>query len=227
MTAALTRRLVTTALGIGAAYVLMRQCRKPTGWLGRRVARAMNIGHGRLTAWGLSHVPIEPGWHVLDIGCGGGQTIRSIAAKATEGRVDGVDYAPASVAVARQTNADLIASGRVGVQHASVSRLPFPDGSFDLVTAVETHYYWPDLPRDLLEARRVLKPAGRLVIVAETYRGRRLDWLYRPVMRGLLRATYLSIDEHGAALKAAGFDAVEVDTDPSRGWVCALGVRPR
>ena len=116
MTGAMVRRVITTAFGIGAAYVLSRQCRRPTGWLGRRVARAMNLGHARLTAWGLGRIRIEPHWHVLDIGCGGGQTIRSIAAKTRAGRVEGVDYAPASVAVARQTNADLIASDRVAVQ---------------------------------------------------------------------------------------------------------------
>lgn len=225
MTGTIVRRLVTTSFGIGAGYAMARQCRKPTGWFGRRVARVMNVGHARLTAWGLGHVRIEPSWHVLDIGCGGGQTIRSIAAVATAGRVEGVDYAPASVAVARQTNADLIASGRVAVQQASVSRLPFPDGSFDLITGVETHYYWPDLPRDLREARRVLKPQGRFIIIAETYKGRRMDWLYRPVMRLLLRATYLSVDEHRAALTEAGFVAVEVHTDPSRGWLCAIGAR--
>ncbi len=218
--------LVKAVIGIGAAYVLLRQCRRPMGWIGRGVARAMNLGHARLTGWGLRHVRIEPDWHVLDIGCGGGQTIRSLAAMVTAGRVDGVDHAPASVAVAREKNADLIASGRVAVQHASVSRLPFPNGSIDLITAVETHYYWPDLPRDLREALRVLKPEGRIVIIAETYRGRPMDWLYRPVMRVLLRATYLSLDEHRAALTEAGFAGVEVHAEPSRGWMCAVGVRP-
>jgi len=225
MTGTLVRRFVTTAIGIGAAYVFLRQCRRPSGWIGRRVARTMNIGHASLTKWGLRHVRIEPDWCILDIGCGGGQTIRSIAAIATAGRVEGVDYAPASVAVASEKNADLIASGRAGVQQASVSRLPFQDSSFDLITAVETHYYWPDLRHDLREVLRVLKPGGRLVVIAEAYRGRRMDWLYRPVMRLLLRATYLSLDEHRAALTEAGFVGVEVDAEPSRGWMCAVGVR--
>jgi SAM-dependent methyltransferase len=135
MSAAVVRRLVTAVIGIGAAYALSRQCRRPAGWLGRRVARAMNLTHASLTRWGLQHVRIEPDSHVLDIGCGGGQTIRSVAAEATAGRVEGVDYSPASVMVACEKNADLIASGLVAVQLASVSRLPFPDSSFDVTTA--------------------------------------------------------------------------------------------
>ena len=227
MNIAIARRIATMAIGIAAAYALSRQCRRPAGWLGRRLARAMNLSHGSLTAWGLQHVEIEPGWRVLDVGCGGGQTIRSMAAMTPAGLVEGVDYSEASLAVARQKNVDLLASGRVTVQRASVSQLPFSDGSFDLVTAVETHYYWPDLPRDLREILRVLKPSGRLVIIAETYKGRRMDWLYRPAMRFLLRATtYLSLEEHREALTEAGFTDVAIDAERMRGWMCAVGARP-
>ena len=219
-------RIVKMAIAIGVGYVLVRQVRKPAGWFGRRVARTMNLSHARLTQWGLGHIRIEPDWRVLDVGCGGGQTIRSIAALATAGHVDGVDYAPASVAVASQHNAELIESGRVAVQHASVSQLPFPDRSFDLVTAVETHYYWPDLLPDLREVLRVLQPEGRLIMIAEAYKGRPMDWLYRPIMRVLLNSNYLTLDEHRALLMKAGFSDVEVHAHPSRGWMCAIGVRP-
>ena len=217
--------VIKWALGLGAVFALSSQCRRPWGWLGRRLAGAMNIGHASLTAWGLGHVTIAPESRVLDIGCGGGATMRALAAQTT-GHIDGVDYSAASVDVARATNADLIRSGRARVQQASVSALPFPDGSFDLVTAVETHYYWPNFGRDLREVLRVIAPGGRFVIIAETYKGRRMDWLFRPVMRLLLRATYLSLDQHRTALAEAGFTDVEVDAEASRGWVCAIGRRP-
>lgn len=42
---------------------------------------------------------------------------------------------------------------------------------FDLATAVETHYYWPDLNADMQEVLRVLKPVGTLIIIAEAYKG--------------------------------------------------------
>jgi SAM-dependent methyltransferase len=179
--------LLKWGFGLGAVFVLSSQCRRPWGWLGRRFAAVMNLGHAPLTAWGLGPVTIAPESRILDIGCGGGATMRALAAEATAGRVDGVDYSAASVAVARATNADLIRSGRAEVQQASVSTLPFPDGTFDLVTAVETHYYWPHFASDLREVRRVIAPGGRFVIIAETYKGRRMDWLFRPVMRLLLR----------------------------------------
>ena len=225
MTVAFARRVIEIAVVFAATLAMARQCRKPTGWLGRRLARAMNLGHSRLTVWGLTHATLGPRARVLDVGCGGGNTIHRLAAMAPEGHVDGLDYAPASVEIARATNADLIRTGRVAIQSGTVSHLPFADASFDLVTAVETHYYWPDLARDLREVRRVLAPRGQFLIVAETYKGRAMDWLYWPVMRVVLRARYLTLDEHRAALADAGFTRVEVHTHAA-GWMCATGSRP-
>ena len=65
----------------------------------------MNLGHARVTGWGLEHVSIEAHMRILDIGCGGGRTMSRMAEQAVDGHVDGVDYAPASVAIARETSA--------------------------------------------------------------------------------------------------------------------------
>ena len=221
----LVRQIVTIVLGVGAAIALTRQCRRPSGGFGRLVVRNMNFRHSRLTDWALGLVPIEKRFTILDVGCGGGETVRKLAARAADGKVFGIDYSEASVAVARRTNARAIGEGRVEIRQGSVSRLPFPDGTFDLVTAVETHYYWPSLPEDVREIRRVLKPGGTAAIVAETYRGRRFDAIYRPAMR-LLRATYLSPEEHRDLLSRAGFSDVVVTEQRSKGWICAAGTRP-
>src|SRR5262245_31163228 len=118
----------------GAVVLVLRQCRKPAGWPGRLFVWIMNRSHAGVTAWGLSHVRVEPRFTILDVGCGGGRTIQTLATLAHEGKVYGVDYSAASVAAARRTNAASIAAGRVDVQQGSVSRLPFADATFDLVT---------------------------------------------------------------------------------------------
>jgi ubiquinone/menaquinone biosynthesis C-methylase UbiE len=97
---------------------------------------------------------------------GGGSTIARLDALATRGRIYGVDYSEASAAASRRTNKRSLDAGRVEIQHASVSSLPFTDGMFDLVTAVETRYYWPDLNADTREILPVIKPGGMLVIIA-------------------------------------------------------------
>jgi ubiquinone/menaquinone biosynthesis C-methylase UbiE len=71
----------------------------------------------------------------------------------------------------KKNNARWIDINRVEIRQGSVSQLPFPDDTFDLVTAVETHYFWPDLPADMREVFRVLKPGGAVIMIAETYKG--------------------------------------------------------
>jgi ubiquinone/menaquinone biosynthesis C-methylase UbiE len=224
MTPEILRRVVEAVVLVALMFWMTRQCRKPAWWPGRMIARSMNVQHSGVTDWGLQHVRLDKRFTMLDVGCGGGATIRKLAAVATQGKVHGIDYSAASVATARRTNAREIESGRVDIQQGSVSHLPFPESTFDVVTAVETHYYWPDLVSDLREVRRVLKPGGKFVLIAETYKGRRFDFAYRPTMM-LLRATYLTVDEHRDALTAAGYSNIEVFEERAKGWICAVGKR--
>jgi ubiquinone/menaquinone biosynthesis C-methylase UbiE len=207
---------------------LLHQFRKPSGWLGRLNVRDMNRRHSNLTDWGLGHVSVDIGSTVLDVGCGGGRTVQKLAAIASEGRVCGIDYSEASVAVSRKNNRAAIRNGRVEIQHASVARLPYGDRLFDLVTAVETHYYWPDLPANLLEVWRVLKPGGAFVIIAEAYKGGKFDGrnqLFAQAMRPF-GYSHLTLPEHDELLSRAGYSDVKVFEEYEKGWMCALGGKP-
>jgi ubiquinone/menaquinone biosynthesis C-methylase UbiE len=185
----------------------------------------MNIFHSGLTDWGLKHVSIEKRFTILDVGCGGGRTIQKLAAIAMEGMVYGIDYAKGSVAASRGKNAQLIKAGRVEIHRASVSQLPFPDNKFDLVTAVETQYYWPDHVKDMREILRALKPSGTLIIIAETYKDGRYDMLKGSVMK-LLRSTSLSVDEHRELFSTAGYTDVQKFEERNKGWICGTGIKP-
>jgi SAM-dependent methyltransferase len=231
---AILQRAMTDSVRVFAFYIfatamawyLIRQCRKPTGWLGRFIVWTMNSSHSDLTSWGLEHVQVGKRDAVLDAGCGGGRTVQKLAEIADLGKVHGVDYAEASVAASRGFNRGAVKSGRVEIQRASVSRLPFPDDVFDLVTAVETHYYWPDRPGDMREIYRVLKPSGSVLIIAEVYRGRRFDLLYRLAMK-LIGGAYLSPDDHRDLFVNAGYTDTQVFLEPGKGWICATGRKPR
>ncbi len=216
-----TSLVVRAALALALSWWGIRQCRKPIGWLGNFVLKDMNKRHSELTSWGLANVSVRPTDKILDIGCGGGRTLQKLAALASMGKVDGVDYSKAAVQVSQSLNQAAIDSGRIAVQQASVSRLPFKDTTFDLITAVETHYYWPNLVTDLREIRRVLKPHGSLLIIAEAYRGRTFDAAYRSSMK-LLGGIYLTPQQHRQILEEAGFGAVQIVLDQSKGWICAI-----
>jgi len=207
---------------LGLGVYLVRQVKKPDRFAGRFFARMMNGSHAPLTDWAFTHLEIPEDATVLDVGCGGGRTIEKLAAKAAQ--VYGIDYAAGSVASSRAHNQRLIAEGRVHVDQASVSRLPFAD-KFDLVTAIETQYYWPNLQGDMKEILRVLRPGGRLMVVAESYKGARNDAVLGPVMN-LLGSSRLSLDDHRALFLAAGYVGVEVHEERARGWLCAIGTKP-
>jgi ubiquinone/menaquinone biosynthesis C-methylase UbiE len=102
--------------------------------------------------------------------------------------------------------------------------LPFSDGAFDVITAVETHFWWPALPTDMREVFRVLKPSGRLIIVAEVYKGSEA-FTSKAVERYSEKTgmALLSVEEHRELFTDAGYSGVQVITKPSKGWICCIG----
>jgi SAM-dependent methyltransferase len=223
-------RVFLAALGgavtaIPITWYVLRQCRRPAGWVGRSILWTMNHRHSKLTSWGLEHVQIKRTDSVLDIGCGGGLTISKIAALADLGTTYGVDYSRASVASSKSLNRTGIESGKVVVQNAPVSQLPFSGDSFDVVTAIETHYYWPDLSGDIREILRVLKPGGSLLVVAETFRKGEAVTINQIAMKPLGGAL-LSPDDHRDWLLEGGYTDVQVFLERSTGWICVTGCKP-
>jgi ubiquinone/menaquinone biosynthesis C-methylase UbiE len=211
------------AVALCFGIYLVRQVKKPDRFAGRFFAWLMNRSHAPLTDWAFTHLDIPEVATAMDVGCGGGRTINKLATKAEQ--VYGIDCAAGSVAASRAYNKGLIAQGRVHVEQASVSQLPFADDKFDLVTAIETQYYWPNLEGDMKEILRVLKPGGRLMVVAESYKGARNDAVLGPAMK-LLGSARLSMDDHRALFLAAGYQSVEIAEERRRAWICAMGTKP-
>lgn len=207
--------------------VPVNQCSKPSGWLGRFTLWRMNASHSGLTDWGLGHISVRDNYTILDVGCGGGRTVSKLAAMATQGKVYGVDYSEESVAATERANARGIALGRVEIRHGPVSQLPFPDGMFDLVTAVETHFWWPDLPGDTREVFRVTKPGGHLMVIGEVYKGA-ITRVSKLAEKYASRTgmVLLSVDEHRQLLTSGGFSGVQVIEERRKGWICAFGQKP-
>ena len=200
---------------------LLSQSGKPRGRFGRFLVRGMNFGHAGLTRWGLTKVEISENATVLDIGCGGGRTLKRLASLARLGKAIGIDYSKDAVTVARKSNQRLIDSGRIEVVHGSVSSMPFQDATYDFVLAVETYYFWPDIAEDLVEVRRVMKPSGQLVIIAGMYRGSRFDKRNERLIRaGGMRC--FSVQEFEETFKDAGFPTVVVTVAPRKGWICVV-----
>src|SRR6266566_2224329 len=104
----------------------------------------------------LERTGLEPGWRVLDVGCGAGAFLRLVAERGCVPH--GIDASEALIAFARTRlpNADL----RVG----EMEELPWGDDSFDLVTGFNSFFFADDMVVALREAGRVAKPGAPVVI---------------------------------------------------------------
>ena len=188
---------------MGFLKTMFTNCACPKGFLGRCMLRFMNFGHAPLTNWGLDHVAFHDGMTMLDIGCGGGATLKRLLKRSPDGKVYGIDISAESVAKARNVNKRLVGS-QVFVEQGSADSLPWEDQKFDVVTAVETVYFWPNLPKCFLEVRRVLKSGGQFAIMLEVIEG---DSVWTNVVEGM---TVYSPEQLKEMLEQAGFGDVKI-----------------
>lgn len=188
---------------MGLLKSFFSQCARPKGSLGRVMLSFMNYSHAPLTSWGLSLVDIQDGWTMLDIGCGGGFTIRRLLKRSKDAKVYGIDISDESVAKAQKVNADVL-DKQVFIVQGSAEKLPYEDEKFDLVTAVETVYFWPNLPGCMQEVRRVLKPGGHFAILVEVVDS---DSKWTNVVEGMTAYTPEQLKQ---LLDDAGFTQTEI-----------------
>ena len=208
---------------MGIMEKILKQARMPKGRFGAFWARFMNIGHSRLTRWGLNHISINKDDTILDIGCGGGRTVNTLAKIAAEGKVYGIDYSEVSVAVSTSKNKKLIDAGRVKILHASVDSLPFSDDMFNLVIAVESYHFWPDLIKNLKDIRRVLKPGGSVIIVNAIYRDERFE-KRNSKLAIMSDFTYHLPDDFRVFLKDAGYSSIQIEVLEKKNWIAVKGI---
>lgn len=189
---------------------------------GDTVLSHFNLRHQPFALWAMESLPfrrdsIRPDEaSVLDIGCGGGRNIANMLLFYTE--VDGIDYSSKSVDYSSEFNRKAIAANRTKIFTGSVDKMPFSDNSYDIATAFETTYYWPDIKAAFAEIYRCLKDGGLLLIANETdkkpEKGSAFD---------IENLTVHSCDALSASLKSAGFTDIEIRRHDEKNWVVVTG----
>ena len=190
--------------------------RKPSGLLGRLIGSLMNIGHRDAYGWGLAKFPIEPNSTVLDVGCGGGAAVGLLAAKASDGKVYGIDHSLDMVNLSRKVNKRFIKGGRVEIDHGSVSCLPYSDDKFDIATAFETIEFWPSLSEDLKEVKRVLKSGGVLLVVNRHNTAEKEESKWTEFLQ------IHTSDGYREQLGDAGYVDISIDDCSKEGWIAIV-----
>ncbi|MGO9925381.1 MAG: class I SAM-dependent methyltransferase [Mycobacterium sp.] len=99
---------------------------------------------------------------VLDVGCGTGYLLRTLALRYRDAQqLCGVDAAPQMISAASASARDDRFRFTVGV----AEKLDYPDATFDLVVSTTSFDHWTDQQAGLVECARVLRPGGRLLLV--------------------------------------------------------------
>lgn len=177
-------------------------CACPKGKMGQIMLSMMNFSHAPLTNWGLNFINFKDGWTMLDIGCGGGATIKRLLKHSKGSKVYGIDISRESVAKSKKNCTDML-DKQVFISQGSAEMLPYDNEKFDLVTAVETIYFWPNLSNCFKEVYRVLKPGGQFAIIVEAANK---DSVWTNVVEGM---TTYSTEQILTMLHDAGFSQTE------------------
>jgi len=105
---------------------------------------------------------LRPGQTVLDLGSGAGlDSILAAGKVGPAGKVIGVDFAAEMIEKAKR-NAEAVGLSNAEFRQGEADALPVEDGSVDVLISNGVFNLCPDKPKVLAEARRALRPGGRL-----------------------------------------------------------------
>lgn len=195
--------------------------KKPQGFLGKLIVAGMNSGHIKMAEWGFSHLDGKISGAGLDIGCGGGANVKRLLEKGCK-TVTGVDYSEVSVKQSAKFNKQATARGVCRIVQASVSSLPFESESFDIATAFETVYFWPEIEDAFKEVFRVLKKGGVFFICNEVDGLHEGDNKWSEKISGM---TIYTAEQLNLLLTSAGFTGIQTDSVFEKKYFCVTAYK--
>lgn len=144
------------------------QFSNPRGFIGKTICLGMNIVNKKMYNSVVSRLSGKP--DILDIGYGNGNLIKKMYAK-TGARIKGIDISDDMKMAATKRNEKAVTKGDIELLTGDCCSLQFNDGMFDVVTTVNTIYFWNDTVKGLREILRVLKEGGEFynVVYSKEY----------------------------------------------------------
>lgn len=148
---------------------LIKQSRKPSGLVGRLITNIWSSYFKELSLWAIKQTTIPNNSRILEIGYGGGSTIKNLLELDKNLDIHGIDISKESYQTARRVHSDAIENGSVKLRIGNVANLPYQnnDFDFDLVFAIQTHIFWEDLKQSFQEIYRVMSNHSILIIASE------------------------------------------------------------
>jgi len=145
--------------GIGA------QLRNPSGLRGRMTGMAMARANAKSNRLALAALGLRARETLLELGCGSGSALQESLRLSQLRRAIGLDWSETMLAQASRRNRRTLEAGRCVLVRGEFAHLPFADEIVDAVLAVNVVYFMNSFAA-VGEARRVLRPGGRIVLYA-------------------------------------------------------------
>ena len=184
--------MATKSRSSARASILDRQFGHPSGVMGSVVGFAMAIEHKKLHQAVVDRLMLSREENVLEIGFGPGTAVKLAARNAA--LVAGVDLSMEMVLQAKRRNGPAIRSGRVQLQRASASALPFANETFNVVFEVNSFNHWDSKESGLAEVLRVLRAGGRFLMVLRQGHGPSLETDLEMLVELLDRTGFVQIE---------------------------------
>ncbi len=168
---------LTTVRRNGLWERLGQQLAEPRGAAGRLIGRLMvslNRIPNRLAVAALSP---QAGQEILEVGFGPGDGLAAVLRAAPGCRLSGIDHSSAMASLAHRRNRRIFRGNQPDLRTGSVADLPWANGTFEKILAVNVAYFFDPDGRAVGELRRVLKPGGCLVLYV-TDRATMLRWRF-------------------------------------------------
>lgn len=135
------------------------QCGNPRGIIGRIMTWAMNRANKVMYHGIIENVKPSQEMKILDVGFGNGY-LEKLIYKEAECSIYGIDISEDMVETASENNKKGIANGDIHLSIGDCCNLTFENNTFDVVTTMNTIYFWSDTIQGLQEIHRVLKDGG-------------------------------------------------------------------
>jgi cyclopropane fatty-acyl-phospholipid synthase-like methyltransferase len=165
-------------------------------------------------------LPADSPVRVLDMGCGLGATLRSIARHLPQADPNGITLVPWQLEQGRMLNQSCPEGKRITLALGDYERTTEPSESFDAVYGVESSCYALGVDKSafLQEARRLLRPGGRIVVADGFLSDGKLRGPQKAIYRRLCECwvidTFAEVDQFSRELNRLGF--VDVVVEPAR-----------
>jgi SAM-dependent methyltransferase len=138
---------------------LSNQCGNPHGLVGRILTWAMNRANNVLYEGIVNELELRDDLRILDVGFGNGY-LEALIMKKGSCYLEGIDISDDMVKKATALNRKYVEAGRMNFRLGNCCSMEDNDGSFDVVTTINTIYFWEDTRKGMSEIYRVLKPDG-------------------------------------------------------------------